>query len=42
LAARGQGGVEHVLDLLGAEMRVAMALSGCTRVTDINRSMIAG
>jgi L-lactate dehydrogenase (cytochrome) len=41
LAARGEGGVAHVLDLLAAEMRVAMALSGCTRVTDINRNMIA-
>jgi len=42
LAARGQGGVVHVLDLLAAEMRVAMALSGRSRVADISRDMIAG
>ena len=41
LAARGQGGVVHVLDLLAAEMRVAMALSGRSRVADISRDMIA-
>ena len=41
LAARGEGGVAHVLDLMAAEMRVAMALSGCTRVSDIDRTMIA-
>ena len=31
LAARGEAGVAHVLKLIDAEMRVAMALTGCTR-----------
>ncbi|MBA2635395.1 MAG: L-lactate dehydrogenase [Sphingomonas sp.] len=36
LAARGQPGVAHVLKLVEAEMRVAMALSGCTSVSEID------
>jgi L-lactate dehydrogenase (cytochrome) len=32
LAARGQEGVGHVLRLIDSEMRVAMALTGCTAV----------
>jgi L-lactate dehydrogenase (cytochrome) len=40
LGARGQAGVEHVLTLLEAEMRVAMALTGCTRVSDITRETL--
>lgn len=40
LAAGGQAGVEHVLALLAAEMRVAMALTGCVRITDINRDIL--
>ena len=40
LAGAGQAGVAHVLQLLQAEMRVAMALTGCTRVADIDRSVI--
>lgn len=36
LAARGQPGVAHVLKLAEAEMRVAMALSGCTSVSEID------
>jgi L-lactate dehydrogenase (cytochrome) len=35
LAAAGQAGVAHVLKLVEAEMRVAMALTGTTRVADI-------
>ena len=35
LAAAGQQGVEHVLRLIDAEMRVAMALTGTTRVSEI-------
>ena len=35
LAAAGQAGVEHVLKLIDAEMRVAMALTGCTRISEI-------
>jgi L-lactate dehydrogenase (cytochrome) len=35
LAARGEAGVAHVLRLIEAEMRVAMALTGCTRISEI-------
>jgi len=35
LAAGGQRGVERMLALLAAEMRVAMTLTGCSRVDDI-------
>jgi L-lactate dehydrogenase (cytochrome) len=35
LAARGEAGVKHVIDLIAAEMRVAMALTGSTRLTDL-------
>jgi L-lactate dehydrogenase (cytochrome) len=41
LAARGQAGVTHMLQLVEAEMRVAMALTGCTRIADIDRDAIA-
>jgi L-lactate dehydrogenase (cytochrome) len=40
LAARGQAGVEHVLDLLDKEMRVAMALTGCRRISDIGGDVL--
>lgn len=40
LAARGQEGVAHVLDLIDAEMRVAMALTGVTRISDITRDIL--
>ena len=36
LAARGQVGVEHVLDLMAAEMRVALALTGCRTVSQVS------
>lgn len=35
LAAAGEAGVAHVLRLIEAEMRVAMALTGTTRLSDI-------
>lgn len=41
LAARGQAGVAHMLQLVEAEMRVAMALTGFTSVAAIDRSAIA-
>ena len=41
LAGRGQAGVAHMLQLVEAEMRVAMALTGCTKVADIGRGIIA-
>lgn len=40
LGARGQAGVAHVLDLLEAEMRVAMALTGVSRIAGIDRSCL--
>ena len=36
LAANGQAGVEHVLELMHKEMLVAMALTGCTSLADID------
>jgi L-lactate dehydrogenase (cytochrome) len=41
LAGRGQAGVAHVLQLMEAEMRVAMALTGATRIADINRDILS-
>ncbi len=37
LAARGQAGVEHVLQLIDAEMRVALALTGCRSIAELGR-----
>jgi len=42
LAAAGEAGVAHVLELIDAEMRVAMALTGCTKVNEIGRDTLAG
>jgi len=40
LAAAGEAGVAHVLELIDAEMRVAMALTGCTRIGEVNREVL--
>lgn len=40
LAARQKRGVKEILDIFAKEMRVAMALSGCSRVQDINIDML--
>ncbi len=40
LAGGGQGGVAHILALMEAEMRVAMALTGVTRVDDIGADIL--
>lgn len=40
LAARQQAGVSELLSMFAHEMRVAMALSGCTEVADISRDMV--
>ncbi len=40
LAARGEAGVTHALKLIEAEMRVAMALTGCTRVDELSGDII--
>ena len=42
LAAGGEAGVAHVLRIIEAEMRVAMALAGVTRVADIDRNLLVG
>ena len=41
LAARGGAGVAKLLDIFEAEMRVAMALTGVTRIDQIDRSILA-
>jgi L-lactate dehydrogenase (cytochrome) len=40
LAACGQAGVAHVLKLIDAEMRVAMALTSCTSTDQINEEIL--
>ena len=41
LGARGEAGVSHVLNLMAAEMKVAMALTGVTRVDQLDRTALA-
>lgn len=40
LAAQGQQGVEHMLRLIEAEMRVAMTLTGVKGISEIDRSIL--
>ncbi|MEO5493651.1 MAG: FMN-dependent L-lactate dehydrogenase LldD [Sphingomonas sp.] len=40
LAGRGEAGVAHMLTLIEAEMRVAMALTGCTRIDAVTREAL--
>ena len=40
LASSGQAGVAHVLKLIDAEMRVAMALTGCTTIGEIGKDTL--
>lgn len=40
LAANGQQGVEHMLRLIEAEMRVAMTLTGAKNISEIDRSIL--
>jgi L-lactate dehydrogenase (cytochrome) len=40
LAARGQAGVAHALELVDAEMRVAMALTGCRTIEEIGNDIL--
>lgn len=42
LAAGGEAGVTKMLGLIAAEMRVAMALTGVTRIDQISRANLAG
>jgi len=40
LGGRGEAGVAHVLQLIAEEMRVALALTGCTRARDISHDLL--
>ncbi|AFZ22735.1 alpha-hydroxyacid dehydrogenase, FMN-dependent L-lactate dehydrogenase [Cylindrospermum stagnale PCC 7417] len=40
LAVAGQPGVSHVISLLQDELNVAMALSGCAKIQDIDSSLV--
>jgi L-lactate dehydrogenase (cytochrome) len=40
LSGRGQAGVAHALKLIEAEMRVAMALTGCTSIDQVNSDIL--
>ena len=40
LGARGEAGVEHMLTILRAELRMAMALTGCTDVRAAGRELL--
>jgi L-lactate dehydrogenase (cytochrome) len=40
LAAGGEAAITHMLGLIRAEMNVAMALTGTTRIADIDRSIV--
>ncbi|XP_065907354.1 2-Hydroxyacid oxidase 1-like [Dysidea avara] len=40
LAYQGQTGVEEVLKIIKEEFKLAMALSGCAKITDIQRSLL--
>ncbi|AFY45101.1 alpha-hydroxy acid oxidase [Nostoc sp. PCC 7107] len=42
LAVAGQVGVSHIISLLENELSVAMALSGCTSIQDIDPSLVSG
>jgi len=40
LAVAGEAGVQHVLELLRDELDLAMALSGCAKLKDIDRTLV--
>ncbi len=42
LGARGEAGVGHVLEIVRAELKVAMALTGCVDVRDAGADLILG
>jgi L-lactate dehydrogenase (cytochrome) len=41
LAAGGGAGVSRLLDIVAAELRIGMALTGVTRVTEVGRNILA-
>jgi len=42
LAVAGETGVQHVIEILRDELSLAMALSGCANLPDIDRSLVMG
>jgi L-lactate dehydrogenase (cytochrome) len=40
LAAGGEGGVAHALDILTEELRLALALTGCTRIDEVDATLV--
>jgi L-lactate dehydrogenase (cytochrome) len=40
LAAKGQSGVENLIDLYEKEMRVAMTLCGANKLSDLSRDSL--
>jgi 4-hydroxymandelate oxidase len=42
LAVAGETGVQHVIEILRDELSLAMALSGCAKLPDIDRSLVMG
>ena len=40
LAVNGAPGVQHVLEILRAELELAMKLSGCPTLAHVNRSLV--
>ncbi|XP_072901506.1 2-Hydroxyacid oxidase 2 isoform X2 [Hemitrygon akajei] len=40
LAYKGEEGVKEILQILNAEFRLSMALSGCRNISEINRNLI--
>ncbi len=41
LSVDGETGVRHVLEMLGHELSIAMALAGCASIADIDQSLVA-
>jgi L-lactate dehydrogenase (cytochrome) len=42
LAAGGEAGISKMLSLIEAEIRVALSLTGVTKISDINQTILAG
>jgi L-lactate dehydrogenase (cytochrome) len=41
VAARGEAGVRHMLEVMRADIDVALGLTGCTSIAAIDRSALA-
>jgi (S)-2-hydroxy-acid oxidase len=40
LAARGEAGAKHVIEMLNTELELAMALCGCRSVAEVTRDRV--